>query len=257
MRLRGLGLKLVLGLRFRLLRLRLQVSFGKFLYVHMLSALFLKIDVHVLEISKWHSTLSTSFVHMHHASAANRCSGRRRESAELSEKHVHLPSTLVSEIADAPSAASTTTSSAAPTATGYKEGRFRVRTAPPGTSGYMASYDGSTAQAVPRGVEVNFVPTADESLAVIFETVPGESGKVLLYNFLGEPLYLNIDREAGGPVYVNTQASIDSDRFLPISLFVLQNDSIIVKNLGLDEADPADDSSTILLCVSRGPTYQM
>lgn len=165
-------------------------------------------------------------------------------------------STVRLQIADAPSAASTTTSSAVPTATGYKEGRFRVRMAPPGTEGYMTSFDSDVGSAVPPGVEANFAPNTDQSIAVIFETVPGEIGKVLLYNVNNEPLYLNIDREPGGPVFVNTQDSIDSNRFLPISLFVLQDDSIIVKNLGLDETDPADDSSTILLCASR-PVYQM
>ena len=164
------------------------------------------------------------------------------------------------QIADAPPptiTSTTSTISASPTATGYKEGRFRVRMVSPGTPGYMASYDGNTAQAVPPSAEVNFVPTTDQSQAVIFETVPGQSGLVVLYNINNQALYLNQDRNPGGPVYVNTEASITSNEYIPISLFVRQDDTIIVQNLGQDAANPVDDSSTILLCPSRGPTYQM
>ena len=161
------------------------------------------------------------------------------------------------QIADAPPPTTTSTSSAAPTATVYKEGRFRVRMVSPGTPGYMTSYDGSSAQAVPVGVETNFQPTTDQNLAVIFETVPGQSGKVLLYNAANNPLYLNKDNDPGGPVYVNTQASIDDNLYLPILFFIQQDDTIIVQNLGEDRVVSPDDSSTILLCPSQGTRYQM
>lgn len=150
------------------------------------------------------------------------------------------------------------TSSAAPTATVYKEGRFRVRMAAPGTEGYMTNFDSGVGKAVPENSEANFAPISDEGLAVIFETVPGQSGLVVLYNVNNEALYLNRDRNPGGPVYANSQASTTDNEYLPISLFVRQDDTIIVQNLGQDAADPADDSSTFLLCPnSRGPTYQM
>jgi hypothetical protein len=164
------------------------------------------------------------------------------------------------QIADAPPptiATTTSTSSAAPTATGYKEGRYRVRMAAPGTPGYMTSYDGNSAQAAPSSLEANFQPTTDLNLAVIFETVPGQSGKVLLYNTANSPLYLNRDNDPGGPVYVNTQTSIDVNQYLPILFFIQQDDTIIVQNLGVDRVVSPDDSSTILLCPSQGTTYQM
>lgn len=132
-----------------------------------------------------------------------------------------------------------------------------MRIVSPGTPEYMTGYDGDTVQAIPYSTEVNFVPTTEQSQAVIFETVPGQSGRVVLYNVNNDALYLNQDRGAGGPVYVNTQAAIDSNNYIPIALFVRQDDTIIVQNLGQDAADPADDSSTIVLCPSQGPTYQM
>ena len=47
---------------------------------------------------KWHPTLSMAFLHMHRAFAANCCSECRRESAGLSDKRVHVLSTLDSEL---------------------------------------------------------------------------------------------------------------------------------------------------------------
>jgi hypothetical protein len=165
------------------------------------------------------------------------------------------------QIVDARPAITTSTSSAsgaAPTATIYKEGRFRVRMAAPGIEGYMTNFDSGVGKAVPDTSEANFATISDESLAVIFETVPGQSGLVVLYNVNNEALYLNRDRNPGGPVYVNTQASITENEYIQISLFVRQDNTIIVQNLGQDAADPADDSSAILLCPdSRGPIYQM
>ncbi|GAB7330667.1 hypothetical protein MBLNU13_g02234t1 [Cladosporium sp. NU13] len=150
------------------------------------------------------------------------------------------------------------TSSAAPTSRLYKEGRFRVRMAPPRTEGYMTNFDSGVGKAVPESSEANFAPISDESLAVIFETVPGQSGLVVLYNLNGDALYLNQDRNAGGPVYANTQAAITDNEYISISLFVRQDDTIIFQNLGQDAADPADDSITILLCpASRGLIYQI
>ena len=150
------------------------------------------------------------------------------------------------------------TSSTAPTATVYKEGRFRVRMAAPWTEGYMTNFDSGVGKAIPENSEANFAPISDESLAVIFETVSGQNGLVVLYNVNNEALYLNRDRNPGGPVYANTQASITDNEYIPISSFVRQDDTIVVQNLGQDAADSADDSSTFLLCPnSRGPTYQM
>ena len=132
-----------------------------------------------------------------------------------------------------------------------------MRMASPGTEGYMTSFSNGVGQAIPDSDEVNFGPIADQDQAVIFETVPGQSGLVVLYNVNNQALYLNQDRDPGGPVYVNTQAAIDSNNYIPIALFVRQDDTIIVQNLGQDPADPADDSSTIVLCSSRGLIYQM
>jgi hypothetical protein len=155
------------------------------------------------------------------------------------------------QIADAPSntaTSTTSTSSAAPTATGYKEGRFRVLLGPSGTSGYMASYYGGTISAVPPSDEVNFASTSDVNQAVIFETVPGQSGLVRVYQSNGNALYPNQNRGTGGYLFANTQAEIDAAPYNPVLFFILQDNTITVRNLGDDQTDPADDSNALLLC---------
>jgi hypothetical protein len=159
--------------------------------------------------------------------------------------------TVQLQIAVAPSVTSTSTSatsSTAPTATGYKEGKFRVLLGPSGTSGYMASYYGGTISAVPPSDEVNFASTSDVNQAVIFETVPGQSGLVRVYGSNGNALYPNQNRGSGGYLFANTQAEIDAAPYNPVLFFILQDNTITVRNLGDDQTDPADDSNALLLC---------
>jgi hypothetical protein len=170
------------------------------------------------------------------------------------------------QIASDPSAITTTSTStstaAGPTTTTYKEGRFRVRLTQPGTEGYVTSVgyyaDGNkNGEAVPSQSTAEFRTTSDPALAVIFETVPGRSGVVLLRDANNDELYLDQDRDAGGPIYADVQSIIDQSQLIPVSLFVLLDDTIIVQSPGVDLTDPADDSSTVVICPSDGVALEM
>jgi hypothetical protein len=94
MRLHGLERRLVLALRSRLMRLRLQVSLGIFFCEHMLLTLFSRIDLHALESSTVLDHLDAFRAHAL-CIPCSYCNERRRESAEVSELRGHMLSKLV------------------------------------------------------------------------------------------------------------------------------------------------------------------
>lgn len=122
--------------------------------------------------------------------------------------------------------------------------KFRIRLS--STSEYLTT---NPPAAVPPGTEIMMYMTPDPSLAYVFEKIPGQDGRTLIYNTAGVPLYPNQSPpSASGPVYANRQAEVDFFQHNLVLFFVQLDGTIAVSNLGDDQADPADDANEVLVC---------
>jgi hypothetical protein len=88
--------------------------------------------------------------------------------------------------------------------------RFRIRLA--SNSQYLTGGGGT---AVPANDETAFYQTPDSNLALIFENVPGRSGRVVVISNMGVALYPNQDPPSGaGGIYAASTAASDTNSYV-------------------------------------------
>jgi hypothetical protein len=125
--------------------------------------------------------------------------------------------------------------------------RFRMRLA--SNSQYLSTKSSS---AVPTSEEILFYQTADAANALIFENVPGQPGRIVVYNLAGTALYPNQNSpSAADGIFANPQAAIDANNYNLVLFFVQPDGTITVQNNG-SNPDSSDDANTVVLCPNVG-----